>query len=73
MTWRKVPNFPKWAGYDGGKHCASFVIADDGIVTAWVNAGRGFQQLLGPREPTDVKGWKRRCEVALTQLRQVSE
>lgn len=70
MKWRKVPGYSKWVGYADGKHCATFQQDPRGHTRAWVDAGRGFQELLNIKEePSGVASWKRFCEYALTELR----
>ena len=68
LKWRRVAKCEKWAGYDSGKHVASFVRRDDGTWKAWVDGGRGFQEFLNGSAST-MKEWKLSCEVALVELR----
>lgn len=71
MKWRKVPGHLKWAGYSEGRHCATFQQDSQGRTRAWVDGGRGFQEIIDISlgvMPAGIAAWKRFCEFALERL-----
>ena len=64
MKWRKVPHFPKWAGYIDGKHVVT--LAGEGADRrVWVDGGDGFRECIEIQiRPHALSQWKLFCELA---------
>lgn len=47
LKWRKVTGWPKWGGYENGKHVASICLVDDEW-RIWVGDGSSFSRAHHP-------------------------